>query len=326
MVCFSSRRLAAGLFVCSVVLGACGGKKEEGKAGGASGGGGASAASNKDLDVIPAESEVVFGVDLAGAQKSAMFREYALPMLTRSADAQKVITTLKTKCDIDPLAAATSLTAGGKDIDSRNPDTVAVLHGIDKARAMPCLDKVKDDLAAERIEVTKDGDVVVLKSPEGDLAFTFTGDTTAVIVAGPRANKERVLEVAQGKSPLKSSREFSDMYGRLQTGHTVWFLVNGQTPVVAKLLDQINIKSKAIFGTVNLTDKLESNTRVRVEGEEQAQKLAELIKSASSYVGKMAEKFEVETDGADARATVVFTPKQLKNLLAVAGPLLSGFR
>ncbi|HSJ99991.1 MAG TPA: hypothetical protein VK932_02075 [Kofleriaceae bacterium] len=325
MVCFSSRRLAAGLFVCSVVLGAYGCKKDEGKTGGASGGG-ASAASNKDLDVIPAESEIVFGLDLAGAQKSALFQEYALPRLTQSGDVQKVITTLKTKCDIDPLAAATSLTAGAKDIAGRNPDIVAVLHGIDRARAMPCLDKVKDDLAAEQIEVTKDGDVVVLKSPEGDLAFTFTGDTTAVIVIGPRANKERVLEVAQGKSPLKSSREFSDMYGRLQTGHTVWYLVNGQTPAIAQLLDQINVKSKAIFGTVNVTDKLESNTRIRVDGEEQATKLAELIKSAAGYIEKMAEKLEVEADGADARATVVFTPKQLKSVIAVVGPLMRGFR
>jgi hypothetical protein len=325
MVCFSSRRLAAGLFVCSVVLGACGGKKDEGKpAGGA--GGGASAVTNKDLDVIPAESEIVFGLDLAGAQKSALYQEYALPVLTRSGDAQKVITTLKTRCDIDPLAAASSLTAGAKGIDGRNPDVVVVLHGIDKARAMPCLDKVKDDLAAENIEVTRDGDVVVLKSPEGDLAFTFTGDTTAVIVLGPRANKERVLEVAQGKSPLKSSKEFSDMYGRLQTGHTVWFLVNGQTPAIAKLLDQISVRSKAIFGTVNVTDKLESNTRIRVDGEEQAQKLAELIKSAAGYIEKMAEKLEVESDGADARATVVFTPKQLKSVLAVVGPLMRGFR
>jgi hypothetical protein len=325
MVCFSSRRLAAGLFVCSVVLGACGGKKEEGKSAEAPGGG-ASAASNKDLDVIPAESEMVFGVDLAGAQKSALFREYALPMMTRSGDVQKVITTLKTKCDIDPMAAATSLTAGVKGIDSRNPDVVAVLHGIDKARAMPCLDKVKDDLAAERIEVTRDGEVVVLKSEHGDLAFTFTGDTTAVIVVGPRANKERVLEVAQGKSTLKSSKEFTDMYSRLQRGHTVWSLVNGQTPAIAKLLDQVNVKSKAIFGTTNITDKLEINGRIRVESEEQAKKLAELIKSAAAYIEKMAEKLEVETDGADARFTVVFTPKQLKSVLAVLGPLMSGFR
>jgi hypothetical protein len=325
MVCFSSRRLAAGLFVCSVVLGACGGKKEEGKSAEAPGGG-ASAASNKDLDVIPAESEMVFGVDLAGAQKSALFREYALPMMTRSGDVQKVITTLKTKCDIDPMAAATSLTAGVKGIDSRNPDVVAVLHGIDKARAMPCLDKMKDDLAAERIEVTRDGEVVVLKSEHGDLAFTFTGDTTAVIVVGPRANKERVLEVAQGKSTLKSSKEFTDMYSRLQRGHTVWSLVNGQTPAIAKLLDQVNVKSKAIFGTTNITDKLEINGRIRVESEEQAKKLAELIKSAAAYIEKMAEKLEVETDGADARFTVVFTPKQLKSVLAVLGPLMSGFR
>ncbi len=324
MVCFRSRRLAAGLFVCSVVLGACGGKKDEGKS--AESGGGASASTNKDLDVIPVESELVLGVDLAQAQKSALFQEYAAPAMTRSGDLQKIIETLKTKCDIDPMTAATRLTAGIKDVSSRNPDVVAVLHGIEKAKALPCIDQVKDQLAAEKIEVVKDGDVVVLKSDRGDLAFTFTGDTTVVMVAGPGANKERVLVVAAGKSTLKTSKEFNDMYSRVQTSHTVWTVLNGKTPAVAKLLEQVNVKSKAIFGSTNLTDKLEVNGRIRVESDDQAKKLAELMKSAAAYIEKMAEKLEIETDSADVRFTVVFTPKQLKNVLAVVGPLLSGFR
>ena len=117
MVCFRSRRLAAGFFVSvtatalgMLVLGACGGKKEEGK--GAAEQGGPSATGNKDLDMIPVESDIVFGVNLAQAQKSAVFRDLVLPAMTRSADFQKLNELLKTKCNIDPMTAATTLTGG----------------------------------------------------------------------------------------------------------------------------------------------------------------------------------------------------------------------
>jgi hypothetical protein len=317
MVCFRSRRLAAGFLVIGVVLGACGGKKEQGKATGgqAGGGGGATAASNQDLTVIPPESDLVLGIDLAAAQKSAVFTANVLPQLLGSAQVQKILGTLKTKCDLDPLTAASRLTAGIRDLSGRNPDVVAVLHGVEKGKAMSCLDKVKDDLAAEKIELVKDGDVAVLKHERGDLAVTFTGDTTAVVVGGPRATKERVLEVAQGKSTLPTSKEFNEMYGRVQTQHTIWGLMNGKTPALADALDGLGVKSKAAFGSANMTDKLEVDGRIRVESEDQAKQLVETMKMFSGLIGKP-EKLEIEAEGAEARFTVAFTQKHLESLLS----------
>ena len=325
MVCFRSRRLVAGFFICSAVLGACGGKKDEGKPAVDNGGAGGAAeavASNQDLDVIPPESEVVLGVDLAQAQQSALFRELVLPALTKSGDIQKLVDTLKSKCNIDPMTAAKRLTAGVKGVGSRNPDAVVVLHGIEKAKALPCLDQVKDELAAERIEIAKDGDAVMMKSDRGDLAFTFTGDTTAVVVLGAKANKEGVLAAVQGKSTLKSSKEFADMYSRVQTSHTVWYLLKGDIEMIAKALDMINVKSKAIFGSVNVTDGLELRGHMRVETEEQATSAVDLLKSQAGMVGKMAEKLEIDRDKTDVRTLVKLTKPQLQNVLG----LLRGFR
>src|SRR6185436_11851908 len=238
MVCVRSRWLAAGLLICSVVLGACGSKKEGDKS--ADGKSGTSAAGNQDLDVIPLQSDLVLGIDLAQAQKSGAYREYVLPMMTRSGEVQKVTELLKTKCQLDPMAVATRLTAGVKLANKRNLDGVVVVHGIEKAKALPCLDQVKEQLAAEHVEVTKDGDVVMLKGERGELALTFTGDSTVLVVMGGKANKEGVMEAAQAKSALKSSKEFADMYSRIQTGHTIWYLVRGDADVLANLLKQVN--------------------------------------------------------------------------------------
>lgn len=323
MAWFRSRRLAAGFLVWGVVLGACGGKKEQkpGEQPGGGGGGGAAAASNKDLGVIPAESEVVMGVDLAGARKSAVFTALVLPQMMKSGDVQKILETLKTKCELDPMESASRLTAGVKDPGGRNPDVVAVLHGIEKAKAMPCLDKVKEDLAAQKIEVTRDGDVAVLKSDRGDLAVTFTGDATAVVVAGPRATKERVLEVAQGKSALTTSKEFNEVYGRVQTSHTIWTVVSGNTPALARALDSLDVKPRAAFGSAHMTDKLEVDGRIRVETEAQAKQLVETMTMFSGFIGKP-EKLEIRPEGAEARIMVAFTQQHLENLLTRARSLL----
>ena len=54
MVAFPSRRLAAGLFVCGLVLGACGKKEEAAQSGGDNG---PSGAKNQDLQLVPVDSE-----------------------------------------------------------------------------------------------------------------------------------------------------------------------------------------------------------------------------------------------------------------------------
>lgn len=321
MVCFRARRLVAGLFICAVALVAC--KKDEAKPGGSSGGG--SPAGNKDLALIPADSDVVLGLDLAAAQKSALFRDLALPQLTKSGDISQVLETLKAKCNIDPLAAATKLTAGFK-LAGRNPDSVAVLHGLEKSKVLPCLDQVKEQLAAQQLEAVKDGDVVVIKGERGAIGFTFISDTTAVIVGGSKANKEGVLAAAQAKSTLPDSKEFASMYGRLNMADTAWFLVRGDTEMIAKNLERLNVRTKALFGTVNVTDGVEAHMFVRAETEEQATKLRELMESQAGMAKSMMEKLEIEQEKADVKSTMKLTQQQLKSLVRFAQSFGGAFR
>ncbi len=177
---FRSRRLAGFFFICVAVLGAC--KKDDSQGGG--GGGGGAASSAKDLDMIPVESDAVIGVDLAGARQSKVVSENVLPMLTKSGSVQQVTELLKTKCNIDPIAAISSLTAGIK-MQGRKGEVVAVVHGVEKGKALPCIDKLKEELAAQQLTATRDGDTVEIKNDRGSLAFTFINDTTAVLVTGP---------------------------------------------------------------------------------------------------------------------------------------------
>lgn len=314
MVCFRSRRLAAGLFVCGVVLGACG-KKEESSQGG---GNGATGAKNQDLQLIPVDSELVLGLNLAQARDSGMVRGLQQAAEKRP-KVQALLEKIRTKCGFDPLTAVSSITLGAKNLGG-NLDGVIVIHGLEKAKALPCVDQLKDELAAQKVEVTRDGDVVLAKGggTEETAALTFVDDKTAILVVGPKGTKAGALEVAQGKSTLSTSKEFTDMYSRVKTGDTLWLLLNGAAEPVADLLSKINVKSKAVFGSVNAANGLSADLRMRVESEDQATNVAKLLESQVAPFAQFADKVEIVSDKSDVRVTVSFTEEKLKSVMGLA--------
>ncbi|HWU88005.1 MAG TPA: hypothetical protein VN253_12050 [Kofleriaceae bacterium] len=318
MVGFPSRRLAVGLFICGVVLGAC--KKDEpGKSGGDNG---AAGGANGDLGLIPVDSDLVLGLNLAQARDSALYRDFVMPSLTKNGKLQALIEKLKTKCGFDPMTAVSSMTLGLKS----DGEGVAVVHGLEKAKALPCVDQVKDELAQGKVEVTKDGDVVLAKGdrPGDTAAVTFVDDKTALFVFGPKANKAGALEVAQGKSALSSSKEFTSMYGQLRTGDTVWGVLKGSAEPLASQLEKLNVKSTAVFGSASVKDGLAIDLRMRVESEDQAQNVAKLIGSQVAGFEQFADKVEIGSDKADVRFQVSFTPEKLKTVLGFVGPMFRG--
>jgi hypothetical protein len=321
MVAFPSRRLAAGLVVCGVVLGAC--KKEEpGKSGDNNG---AAVVKNQDLQLVPVDSEMVLGLNLAQARDSKLFQELVMPQITKNAKLQALVEKIKTKCGFDPMTAVSSITLGMK-AGGGNPEGVVVVHGLEKAKALPCVDQMKDEAAEQKAEITRDGDVVLIKGdrPEESSAVTFVDDKTAVVAFGPKGNKAGVLEVAQGKSTLSSSKEFVDMYSRVKTGDTVWLLVNTSAEMVAEALSKLNIKSKALFGSVNVTDGVAIDLRLRVDSEEQAANLAKGMESQAAGFAQFADKVEIDSEKADVRFKVSLTQDKLQTLVRFAGPMLRG--
>lgn len=322
MVGFPSRRLAAGLFVCGVVLGACGKKEESGKSGDDNG---AAAVKNQDLQLVPVDSELVLGLNLAQARDSKLFQELAMPRIAKNARVQAMIEKVKTKCGFDPMTAVSSITLGMK-AGGGNGEGVVVVHGLEKAKALPCVDLLKDEAAEQKAEITKDGDVVLIKGdrPEASAAVSFVDDKTAIVAFGPKGNKAGVLEVAQGKSTLSSSKEFVDMYRRVKTGDTVWLLVNTGAEVVADALSKLNIKSKALFGSVNVTDGVALDLRLRVDSDEQAADLAKGLESQAAGFAQFAEKVEIDSEKSDVRMKISLTQEKLQMLMRFAGPMLRG--
>jgi len=94
-----------------------------------------------DLGLLPVDSEMVVGVNIAQIQTSPMWKDFLAPRVM-SDEVKAKLDEFKTKCSIDPLQAVKSASIGFKDTAS-GKEGVAVVHGLYKAKVMACADKMK---------------------------------------------------------------------------------------------------------------------------------------------------------------------------------------
>ena len=271
-----------------------------------------SAAFSEDLALLPRDSEVVLGINVAQATQSGLWKQYVEPRLT-SGDATRKIGEFKAKCGVDPMTVVKSLSLGVKNVSGGVPEGVVVVHGMTKAKAMACLDSMKDEAAKDGTELSHDGDVVLIKNSRGtQAALTYVNDSTALVVFGEQANAASVKAAQTSDQTLKASQPFLDMYKKINTGDSLWMLLSG------KMLERgaaFGVKATALFGSFNVTDGLGVDMRVRFATPEEATSFMNLSKSQGQQAGKMFDKFDVTTDASDVKFSLALSSQKLKDLI-----------
>jgi hypothetical protein len=197
------------------------------------------------------------------------------------------------------------------------------VHGVDKTKSLACLDQMKTEMAADGTEYTTDGGVSLFKSSKGGppVAMTFVNDSTALAVIGDQANVAGVKAAAAGNSALKSSPQFLDMYSKVKTTDSLWGLMNGNSKVFDKM-GSMGVKAKAVFGSLNVTDGLSLDLRLRLETPDAASQLASMSKQQMTQAAKMFDQIDVAADGSDVKYKVVLSSAKLQQLIAQFGPML----
>jgi hypothetical protein len=315
MVRIRHGRLVAVIGLALALVVAC--KKDDNTAGDKTGDkSGAGGAAADDLSLLPVDSNVVVGVNFAQVQQSPLWKQFVEPRMM-TGEAGRKLAEFKDKCGFDAMAAIKTISAGVK-TGGGKPEGTVVVHGLEKAKTWACLDKGKDDIAKEGGEYTRDGDVGMLKSKDGPpSAFTFVNDTTLVAVFGDNANAAGVKTAVAGNSALKSSPAFVDMYGKIKTSESLWMLVNG------KALENMpmGVKASALYGSINVTDGLTMDMRMRVETPEAATQLANLGKTQAQQMAKMVDKADFTAEGNEVKVSVVLSSQKLQELIKMLGGL-----
>lgn len=314
-----------GWLVVALALGlgtAC--KKDDSKKAGdqAAGDKGSGPAGTDDLSLLPVGSEIVLGINVAQMQSSPLWQQFVAPKLM-TADAQAKLKEFKDTCGLDPMTAVKSVSVGMK-VSGDKQDGTIVVHGIDKAKAWACLDnpKIKEQMAKDGGSFTRDGDVGLFKDPKGQqMAMTFVNDTTAILVGGENVTAATVKAAAAGGSTLKTSDAFVEMYSKVKTSDTLWFLVNGGSA----LLDKVpGAKPRAIFGSINVSDGLSVDIRARFDAgaaADLAKTLNTQIKQARDAGMVDIDKADVTAEGNDLKISAAMSSAKLQEMLKKFGGL-----
>jgi hypothetical protein len=285
---------------------------------------GAAVAGDDDLSLLPADSEMVMGLNFAQLQQSALWKQFA-PMLMEKAG--QGLADFKAACGFDPMEQIKSVSIGMKNLDGgKEPDGAVVIHGLDKGKSMACLDKAKAEAAKSGSEITVDGDVFTVKAKTGETtAWTFVDSDTLLGSVGAGASKDTVLAAAKGGAALNTSKTFLEMYSKINTKESLWLLVNGNAAFMQKAA-QAGIKPKAVFGSVNVTDGLTVDMRIRLETPDEAKQLVTMMQGQTNnaQVKQMFDKLDVTADGPDARVAVAMSNQKLQQLIGMVGGMMGG--
>jgi hypothetical protein len=283
----------------------------------------AAAAGGEDLALLPVDSEIVMGLNFAQLQQSSLWKQFVEPMMMKG-DFQTKLTEFKTKCGFDPLSAVKTVSIGMKGVGAPKPDGVIVIHGAEKAKVMDCFEKMKAE-AKKDAEISQDGDVITIKPKQGGdpVAFSFVNDTTAVMVMGANANKDGIKAAAAGTSTLKTSAAFVEMYSKINTQDSLWLLMNGNSKAFDKAA-AMGFKPKAVFGSVNVTDGLTVDFRMRLDSADQATQIAQMGKSQAAGAASMFDKLDIVNDGSDVKVSIALSNAKLQSLIKQFGGMMGG--
>jgi hypothetical protein len=271
--------------------------------------------------LIPVASELVLGVNWGQLQASPLWKQFVEPQMQKDTEFVKTMATFKERCGFDPMTTVTKMSVGMKGLGGDAPDGVMVLHGLDKAKAMDCVDKWKDEAAKEKITITKDGDVILAKDDGGDGAgMTFIDGGRMLVVVGKNVDTAAVKKAAQGGSTLSTSPAFVEMHGKINKDQSAWFLANGNSKIFEDA-QQLGLRPKAVFGSVNVTDGLSADVRARLDSADQATQTVANFQGQVKAMAGMFDKLDMTADGADVKLSAAASVPKLQSLfkLAVGG-------
>ncbi len=272
-------------------------------------------ANGDDLAYLPAASDVIAQIDLAKLRGSALYKSFLEPKLREALEKEGKFAQFKSKCGMDPVAELTSISIGMTGSD--DPQGVVIVHGMDKAKSLACLEKTKAEMEAEGSKYTIDGEIITVTTKDGKTSvMTFIDANSAVLQMGPAVSKDTLAAVLTGTAGVKSSAAFMDLYGKTKAG-TVRFLVNGNMKQLQS--NPMGIKPKAVFGSIDITDGLGVTVAARLSSDAEATQLAATLNGQVAQAKAFVTKADVTADGSDVRLDVAMSSEQMTALAGMAG-------
>ncbi len=274
-----------------------------------------------DLPYLPADADAVLGIDVAKLRGSSLWQQFVAPALSSATPIQQ----FAAMCGFDPIAAISSATLGLRGFgNDESFSGTAVLHGIDRTKAMACFDASGVPAAQQNgVQVAVDGNVALLTTPDGFHAgFTFVDDSTALVVLGPdAATAAGIAKIAAGGGGLDATAGFSTLFANVAADDALWLVVTDTSPLLGQInassAQYTNIKVHGVFGSLDVADTLSLHGGIRVDSPALAdqivadaqQQLDAIAKAGVST--KYFDQLDIVSDGNDVLLDVTMNVAEL---------------
>jgi hypothetical protein len=257
------------------------------------------------LGFLPADSEIVVGIDGNQIRTTAIWSQVA-PRLEHvlGDDLQQI----RTACGFDPLATVERISIGLHAIDQARMAGVIVARGVG-AGTLGCVRTRFGKGGA----VLDDKGVLVMDHHGIKSAWTVVG-TSVVVQIGQDVGHDSMQAVLASGSPLRGSSAFMTIYNQLAKGSSVWGIVDGHS----KLFDPIGatgMRPVALEGTVSLSDRVELAGTATFESPEVAAKVDTLAKASFVQIQHFVDRVDSRVDGAAVHVELSLSGAQLMQLL-----------
>jgi len=270
------------------------------------------------LGFLPADSEIVFGLDVDSVRRSTL----GPPLAARLAELGGTeLTLFKQTCGFDPMTTVHAITLGIKNVKQATPDGVIVVHGLDRPQLTNCMSRAQ---SRDPKVVTIQNGIVEINNrdpnkPDGSkVVFAFVDASTVVGVIGPTANRDRLQTVLASGVPLRSSLSFVELIKLTDLESSLWGVINGASSVFDQVAG-LGMRPKAVFGSLTLANGMSIAMRLRLESPAQATQLQQLANGQVGMARSMFEKLDITTDNADVVVAAAMNDQQLTAILSLAG-------
>jgi hypothetical protein len=276
------------------------------------------------LAVLPMDTDIVMGLDFGRMRQSTLLAPL-IDELTKMNQSQMGFD-MKAECGLDPAKMMGIAVFGIKMISKDKVDVSGAMTGIPRGPALTCMEKSKAKMEAEGAKVTIDGNYVMMTTKDGNVGMAYVDDTTMVMKVSNTAPVDKAaldkMVGAKLGGGLTGSPEFMGMIKATNTGATLWGLVNGNAPVMASS----GLKFKAAFGSVDVTDGVVADGRLRMTTPDDATKNAQMFATQLVSLKGMgvADVAEAKADGNDVVVKVQMTPANIQKAKDTIGPMLGG--
>jgi hypothetical protein len=271
------------------------------------------------LALLPKDAGAVFGVDLARARRSAIWKRYgdAIDALERGPAAALV------ECGLDPLRHVTRATVA-IDLDAPQPGrgALAVVSGVARAKLDACME-------VRKLAIAEQAGLTVYGAGDEVGRVRWVAPDTALLHPG-------ALELASGLTApggAEASPRLAGLFELVDSDATLW----GVGALPEETREELRTMGHVPDGfvlDVDLADAVRLGLGLRYETVEAATsslKLFEVLleelraKPPMALVGEIAPGVRLTRSGAVVQASATITADQLDRLVAMASSMSGGW-